>query len=93
MCGLFSACGEQRLLSSCGAQASHCRGFSRCGAQARAVQASSVVTRGLSSSGTQAQLLHGMWGLSGPGIEPASPALAGGSFDTEPPRKPLFCRC
>ena len=28
-----------------------------------------------------------MWGLSGPGIEPVSPALAGGFFTTEPPGK------
>ena len=27
-CGLFSSCGEQRLLSSCGLQAPHCGGFS-----------------------------------------------------------------
>ena len=28
--GLFSSCGEQELLSRCGAQASHCGGFSSC---------------------------------------------------------------
>ena len=27
LCGLFSSCGEQRLLSSCGARGSLCRGF------------------------------------------------------------------
>ena len=27
-CGLFSSCGQQELLSSCGAQASHCDGVS-----------------------------------------------------------------
>ena len=32
--GLFSSCGEQRLLSSDGAQASHWGGFSCCRAQA-----------------------------------------------------------
>ena len=32
--GLFSSCGEQQLLSSCGAQASHCGGFSCWGARA-----------------------------------------------------------
>ena len=31
-------------------------------------------------SGTWAQLLHGMWDLPGSGIEPMSPALAGGFF-------------
>ena len=30
----FSSCSEQGLLSSCGAQASHCGGFSSCRAQA-----------------------------------------------------------
>ena len=29
LCGLFSSCGEQELLSSCDAWASHCSGFSR----------------------------------------------------------------
>ena len=29
-----------------------------------------------------------MWDLPGPGIEPVSPALAGGFFTTEPPGKP-----
>ena len=29
----FSSCGKQRLLSSCGVQASHCGGFSYCGAE------------------------------------------------------------
>ena len=28
--------------------------------------------------------------LPGPGVEPASPALAGGFFITEPPRKPSY---
>ena len=33
-CGLFSSCGEQRLLSNCSVWASHCSDFSCCGAQA-----------------------------------------------------------
>ena len=33
-----------------------------------------------SSCGTWAQLLRGMWNLPGPGLEPVSPALAGGFF-------------
>ena len=32
-----------------------------------------------------------MGDLPGPGIEPASPALAGGFFPTEPSGKPLVC--
>ena len=42
---------------------------------------------GFSSCGAQAYLLHGMWDLSGPGIEPMSPALAGGFLTTVPPGK------
>ena len=65
---------------------------SRCGAQAVGVRASVVVTHGLSSCGSralerrlsscgaQASLLHGVWDLPGPGLEPVSPALAGGFF-------------
>ena len=30
-----------------------------------------------------------MWDPPGPGIEPMSPALAGGFFTTEPPGKPM----
>ena len=42
----------------------------------------------LSSCGSQAQLLHGMWDLPRPGLEPVSPALAGRLSTTAPPRKP-----
>ena len=45
-------------------------GFSSCGSWA--------LERRLSSCGTWAQLLRGMWDLPGPGLEPLSPALAGG---------------
>ena len=31
-----------------------------------------------------------MWDLPGPGLEPVSPALAGGFLTTAPPGKPLF---
>ena len=41
-----------------------------------------------SSRGTWAQGLHDMWDLPGYGIEPVSPALAGGFFTTEPLWKP-----
>ena len=34
---LFSSCGEQELLSTCGMQASHCGGYSCCGARASVV--------------------------------------------------------
>ena len=32
-----------------------------------------------------------MWDLPGPGIEPITPALAGGFLTTGPPRKSTFC--
>ena len=54
--------------------------FSSCGSRA--------LERRLSSCGTRAQLLCGMWDLPGPGIEPVSPALAGGFLTTAPPGKP-----
>ena len=62
-------------------------GFSCCGAQALGAQASVVVARGLSSCGsgapecrlsscgTPASLLCGMWDLPGPGLEPVSPSI------------------
>ena len=86
----------------CGAWASHCSGFSRCGARALSTQASVVVActlsscgsrtleRRLSSCGARAQLLHSMWDLPGPGLKPVSPALAGGFLTTAAPGKPLY---
>ena len=65
----------------CSAQASHCGGFSRCGARALGVQASVVVAHGLSC-------FTCMWDLPGPGLEPVSAALAGGFLTTVPPGKP-----
>ena len=47
-----------------------------------------VQTRRLSSCGSRAQLLRGMWDLPRPGREPASPALAGRFSTTAPPGKP-----
>ena len=70
-----------------------------CRAQALGMWASVVVARGLSSCGswalerrlsscgTRAYLLRGMWDLPGPGLEPVSPALAGGFLTTAPPGK------
>ena len=42
----------------------------------------------LSSCGSRAQLLRGMWDLPRPGLEPVSPALAGRFSTTVPPGKP-----
>ena len=84
----------------CGARASQCGGFFCCGARALGTQASVVVAGGLSSCGSRAlerrlsscgapaSLLHGMWDLPGPGLEPVSPALADGFLTTVLPGKP-----
>ena len=45
-------------------------------------------TRRLSSCGSRAQLLLGMWDLPRPGLEPVSPALAGIFSTTAPAGKP-----
>ena len=59
---------------------SRCTGFSSFGSRA--------VEHRLSSCGARAWLLCGMWGLPGPGLEPVSPALAGGFLTTTPPGMP-----
>ena len=45
-------------------------------------------TRRLSNCGSRAQSLRGMWDPPRPGLEPASPALAGRFPTTAPPGKP-----
>ena len=57
-----------------------CSGFSSCGSPARELW--------LSSCGSRAWLLHGMWNLPGLGIKPVSLALQGGLLTTGPPGKP-----
>ena len=52
-------------------------GLGTCGLQA--------LGRRLGSCGAWAYLLHGMWDLLGPGVEPVSSALAGGFPTTGPP--------
>ena len=54
-------------------------GFSSCGSWALECR--------LSSCGAQASLLHSMWDLPRPGLEPTYPALAGGFLTTAPPGK------
>ena len=49
------------------------------------VVASRALENTLSNCGAQAQ-----WDLSRPGMDPMSPALAGGFLTTEPPGKPLL---
>ena len=55
-------------------------GLSSCGSWA--------LERRLSSCGARAQLFSDMWDLPRPGLEPVSPALAGGFLTTAPPGKP-----
>ena len=80
LCKDFSNCGKQGLLSSCGARASPCGGFSCYRAWS--------LERGLSSCGAWALLHHGTWDLLRSGIKPVFPALAGEFFTTEPQGKP-----
>ena len=47
-------------------------------------------TRRLSSCGSRAQLLRGMWDPPRPGLEPVSPPLAGRFSTTAPPGKPYI---
>ena len=44
----------------------------------------------LSNCGARAYLLHGMWDLPRPGLEPVCPALAGRFSTTAPPGKPSY---
>ena len=63
-----------------GARASHYRGLS--------CWEHRLQTHRLSSCGSRAQLLRGMWDPPRPGLKPVSPALAGRFSTTAPPGKP-----
>ena len=71
--GTLGLCG---LFSSCGrwGPISSCRAW--------------ALENRLNSCGARAWLLCSIWDLPGSGIEPMSPALAGGLFTTRPPGKP-----
>ena len=95
----FSSCSNQGLLFNavCGlliAEASHAEHKLQV-CRLQQLQHLDLVGR-LSSCGTWAQLLHGMWNSPGPGIKPVSLALAGGFLSTVPlgrstlPFKPLY---
>ena len=62
----------------------------RRGARASLVAEHRLQTRRLSSCGSRAQLLRGMWDPPRPGLEPVSPALAGRFPTTAPPGKPIL---
>ena len=76
----FSSCGEQGPILCCDARASHWWLF-LCNTDSRCV--------GFSSCGARAQMIHGMWNLPGPGIEPVSLALSGTFLTTVPLGKSL----
>ena len=96
----FSSCGEQGLLFSLRCTGFSLQWLLLLQAWAVGMRASVVVARGLSSCGSWAlecrlsscgawaYLLPGTWDLPGPGLEPMSPALAGGFLITVPPGKP-----
>ena len=71
----------------CGTKSSHCGCFCCCEAEALGCRAFSSCGMQVISCGAQVLVLHGVWGLPRPGIEPMSPALAGGFFTTTLPRK------
>ena len=62
MCGLCLAVVSGGYFLRCGAWASHCGGFSCCGARALGTQDSVVAAQGLSSCGTRALVVvaHGL---------------------------------
>ena len=69
-----------RWLLSLQSTVSRLHGLSSCGYQALEYR--------LNSCSAQTQVLRSMWDLPRSGIEPMSPALAGGFFTFEPPGKP-----
>ena len=75
----FSSCSNRGLLSSCGAWAPHCDGFSSCGGQAWRQEGFSSCSKwtlehvGFSSYGARAWLPCRVWNFPRPGIEPVLP--------------------
>ena len=101
---LVFVCGLSLVAASGGHSSSRCggRSSSRCAGPftiaAPPATGHRLQTRRLSSRGSRAQPLRGMWDPPRPGPEPASPALAGRFSATAPPGKPevlfyflIFC--
>ena len=93
-CDLFCSWGEQGMPFHCGAQAAHAVAsfvakYKLPGGWASVVLVCGPQSR-LSCHGVRAELSHGMWDLPRSGIEPASPALAGGFSATGPPERSSF---
>ena len=83
--------GPSLVVASGGHPSSRCAGLSP---SRPLVAEHRLQMRRLSSCGSRAELLRGMWDLPRPGLEPASPALAGRFSTTAPPGKPskIFLR-
>ena len=77
-----------RAFSSCGKGGATLHRGARASIAASLVAEHKLQTRRLSSCGSRAQMLRGMWDLPRPGLEPVSPALAGRFSITAPPGKP-----
>ena len=84
---LVSVRGLSLLAVSGGHYSSRCAGLSL--SRPLFVVEHRLQTRRLSSCGSRAELLRGMWDLPRPGLEPVSPALAGRLSTTAPPGKPI----
>ena len=83
---LVAASGGHSSLRCRGHSSSQCAGLSL---PRPLVAEHRLQTRRLSNCGSRAELLRGMWDPPRPGLEPASPALAGRFSTTAPPGKPL----
>ena len=88
LCWVFVAARELSVVAANGGYSSlRCAGFSL--RWLLLLQSTGSRRAGFSSCGSRAWLLRGMWDLPGAGLEPVSPALAGGFLTTAPPGKPL----
>ena len=83
--GLHCSAGLSLVAESGGYSSLRCAGFSL--RWLLQLQSTGSRRRGFSSCGARAQLLRSMWDLPGPGLEPMSPASAGGFLTTAPPGK------
>ena len=87
LCWVFvSVRGLSPAVASGGHSSSRCAGLFTIAASL--VAEHRLQTRMLSSCGSRAWLLRGMWDLPRPGLEPVFPALAGRFSTTVPPGKP-----
>ena len=87
LCWVFvSVLGLSLVVASGGHSSSRCAGLSL--SQPLSLRSTGSRRAGSVIVAHGAQLLHGMWDLPRPGLEPVSPALAGRFSTTAPPGKP-----